>query len=340
MDLVLIAISVLLAATLGHAAHGASLCAVKAVAEVMSSGRAYMLASFAKTILWTIAVTLPLIWLLPAIGDRFGGWAFSWYAVVGGFIFGVGATMNGGCAISTLTKICDGRLDKLASLAGFLLGIAGTLHLLSSMPAPVRTASVFMELGAWVPVLVAATTAWALWEAARLWRTRSRDGPAWSAVLATGEYRLSTAAALLGLSNGVLYAVHGPWAYTSTVNRGMQAMMGDGMGPSVIFWLLFAAFVGGMELSSWRRGGFRPTWSRPISWVQGFAGGTLMGIGIAMVPGGNDVLMFHGIPSLSAHALPAFAAMIGGMAIVMVVYRMAGGTLPVVDCSGDVCRTP
>ncbi|MGI9412681.1 MAG: hypothetical protein ACR2PM_03375, partial [Hyphomicrobiales bacterium] len=51
-------VSLLLAATLGFAAHRAGICTVKAVAEIVTTRRVHMLASFGKTILWVMLVTM------------------------------------------------------------------------------------------------------------------------------------------------------------------------------------------------------------------------------------------------------------------------------------------
>ena len=48
MNPFIIILSLVAAAVLGFAAHRASLCSVKAVAEILSTGHAYMLASFLK----------------------------------------------------------------------------------------------------------------------------------------------------------------------------------------------------------------------------------------------------------------------------------------------------
>lgn len=79
----------MLAALLGYAAHRASLCAVKAVAELMTGGSAWLPASLAKTVLWATAVTLPVLWLCPERGMAVGGFALEAGALVGGFVFGV-----------------------------------------------------------------------------------------------------------------------------------------------------------------------------------------------------------------------------------------------------------
>ena len=119
MDLALLLLSLSLAGLLGFAAHRSSICTVLAVAEVLSTRRAYMLFSFAKTILWVLAISLPLIWLLPGARASGSGWAISVSILAGGFLFGVGAALNGGCAFSTLWKLGDGQLRMLLTLGSF-----------------------------------------------------------------------------------------------------------------------------------------------------------------------------------------------------------------------------
>jgi hypothetical protein len=62
-----------------------------------------------------------------------------------------------------------------------------------------------------------------------------------------------------------------------------------------------------------------------------------MGFGAALAPGGNDVLLLHSIPMLSAHALPVYGSMIAGIALVLVGMRWLSGVTMRVDCGGDSC---
>jgi hypothetical protein len=63
-----------------------------------------------------------------------------------------------------------------------------------------------------------------------------------------------------------------------------------------------------------------------------------MGLGAALVPGSNDVLILHSIPALSSHALPAYLGMLAGIALPLVLMRVTQGAVMGVDCSGDVCQ--
>ena len=118
----ILASSLLLAAVVGFAAHRASICTVKAVAEIYATRRAFVFASFAKTVLWIMAAALVMHALIPEIRGQAMGWMVSLSAIVGGLVFGVGAVVNGGCAFSTLTRLGAGNVAMLATLVGFALG--------------------------------------------------------------------------------------------------------------------------------------------------------------------------------------------------------------------------
>src|SRR5260370_18279579 len=93
----------MLACALGaFAPHRARVCTVRAIAEVISSRTGHMLASIGKSAMWVIVVTSPVILLMPSAGASLTGWPLSGSAGLGGFIFGIGAAINGRCAVSTL----------------------------------------------------------------------------------------------------------------------------------------------------------------------------------------------------------------------------------------------
>ena len=58
-------VSCVLAGVLGFAAHRASVCTVRAVAEMTHSKTGYMLASIVKSAIWVFAITIPVFLLVP-----------------------------------------------------------------------------------------------------------------------------------------------------------------------------------------------------------------------------------------------------------------------------------
>lgn len=334
----LVLVSIGLAALLGFSAHRASICTVRAVAEVMSTGRAYMLASVAKTILWVLAVSIPIVWLAPASYGAMTGWRLSTIGLFGGFVYGIGATLNGSCAFSTLGRLADGQLRMAGTLFGFCLGLLVDLGAMRMglLQLPEATSVPREYPFPWVVAVTMALVLWGIFEIRRLWRTRPAGWQLVDLVLSE-RYRLSTAAALMGLSNGVLYLLYGSWSYTGTVQQSVEGLAAMSAWPWPIRWALFAAMLAGMVLSTWQRRSFRLKWRPSLDWLRNLSGGTLMGIGAMLVPGGNDVLILHGIPSLSPHALPIYVAMLAGIAAGLLTMRRLVGMAIRVECSDDIC---
>lgn len=330
--------SIALAALLGFASHRASICTVRAVAELVSSGRGYILASITKSVLWVLAITIPVMWLVPEVRGSQTGWTLSALTLVGGGIYGMGGALNGGCAFSTLNQLADGKLRMLGALFGFCLGVmiamtfarSGYLSLPSSIH--LGTLSRFpISL-----VISAGLVAWCFYEARRLWITRPQGARIMN-LLFVERYRLSTAAALMGLSNAALYLIYGSWSYTGTLQQGIESLFSISDWPWPIRWTLFAAMLGGMIVSTLQRRSFHLAWRPSLAWLRNLVGGTLMGVGATLIPGGNDMLVLHGIPGFSPNALPAYIAMLAGIAVVLVAMRFIINIEIKVECGGDVC---
>lgn len=145
--------AIALAFVLGFAAHRASICTVRAVAEVMSARRGSIFFSIGKTMLWVWALVIPVLAFMPAPGIGLAGWSLTGTAILGGFLFGMGAAMNGGCAYSTMARFVDGDGKMLATIIGFAVGVfcfatlAKWRWLIQRAPAPALVGSLFA--GSW-----------------------------------------------------------------------------------------------------------------------------------------------------------------------------------------------
>jgi len=331
----LVAFSLALAALLGFAAHRASVCTVRAVVEVMSTRRGYLFASFVKAALWVAALLWPLHWLGAAAPAPAS--AGIWASIAGGFVFGLGAALNRGCAFATLARLADGDGWMLATLAGVGAGVllAGGS---GSVPPPAAGTAAPAGPAPWALAVLAVVWAAMCWEVLRLWRSRPQPR-SWWRLPAERRYRLSTAALVMGAAGGLLYALHGSWAYTGTLGRAVASIAGRDLPPSVSAAALALALLGGMLLSAWQRGALRPRWRRGWGWLGNLVAGGFMGAGVVLVPGGNDALILSGLPSLAAHALPAYAAMLAAIACVLAAMRALTGRTETVDCAGDICRS-
>jgi len=342
------------AALVGFAAHRASLCNVRAVAEVMSGGTAHMLGSLMQAALWMALLTggLSLLAGYPPPKVRMFvpvAWSF-----MGGWLFGVGAALNGGCSLSTLHRLADGELGMLATLLGFGLGVvlwalgAAGLRTNGSMlgqgdlrPLP-NLWTRWPALSSWILLALAL---WALSRVAALLRLARTTTPASiHQRFMAPRYHLTVSAALMGLAGGVLYATQGAWSYTNHLRTSVLHAWSGGQAPAITHSTLVVALLVGMVISAAQRGSV--AWRRPpnaASWLRHIGGGALMGAGAAMVPGGNDTLLLNALPTLALPAIGTYLAMLGGITTVLWLMRRARMPMPATHCTEAGCtevRTP
>ncbi len=324
-----------LAAILGFSAHRASICTVRAVAELLHSRRGFMLASVVKSMLWISAVTIPFFLLSDTSPAPAGAWQLSAMTTLGGFVFGFGAAMNGACVYSTMARLADGEVAMAITVIGFGLGILGFVVLLDlawlSRPSPSLPRLETLVGG----FSAAALVAFVSYEAVQLWRMRPPDHSIRELVFAS-QYRLSTAAMLIGLAAGLIYLIQGPSGYASTVQQGIEALLGRQDSPAAARWVLLAAAMAGMLTSTLQRGSFRFDWKPRPSWLVNLFAGALMGLGVALAHGGNDSLVLYAIPILSPHALPGYAALAVGVAAGLLTIRLLLGIEIRAECRNDL----
>lgn len=330
-------IACILAMVLGFAAHRASICTVRAVAEITHSGTGYMFASIVKSALWVFAITIPVFLLLPQSAAGLTGWQLTFTAMFGGLLFGIGAGINGACAYATMARMIDGEIGMLLTVMGFALGVLifvaliGTGTLSRPAPAPSQLPGVMQV----APYIVAVLLMLGLYEAIRLWRSRP-PGATLRTLVCARAYSLSTAALLMGLAGGLILLLFGSAGYTTTFQQVVEAHAGTRPMPAYGRWLVLGAVLFGMFASTWQRGSFRIDWRPRWSWLRNIFGGVLMGLGCALLPGGNDALILYGIPGLSPHALPAYAALLLGIFVALLTMRAVFRVEMRVACRNDM----
>ena len=327
----------ILAAILGFAAHRASICTVRAVAEFTHSGTGYMFGSIVKSALWVFAITIPVFLLVPQSANSLSGWQLTMTAMLGGLLFGIGAGVNGACAYATMARMVDGEIGMLLTVAGFVLGVLIFVMLIGSgtLVRPAPSPSPIPSLLHVAPYVGAVLIALGLLELIRLWRSRPAGSTLREMVFAPA-YRLSTAALLMGVAAGAMLVLFGSPGYTSTFQQVVEAHAGTRPMPPSGRWLVVGAVLLGMLASTLQRGSFRVDWRPRWSWLRNIFGGILMGLGCALLPGGNDALILYGIPGLSPHALPAYAALLLGILVALLTMRSVFKIEMRVACRNDM----
>jgi uncharacterized membrane protein YedE/YeeE len=312
-----------LAALIGFAVHRASLCNVRAVADLIDAGNPRMLVSFIKAVAWsaTVAGTLLIVLhLTPAVPLARSPFPL---ALAGGFVFGAGAAFNGGCSLSTLQRLADGELSMLVTLAGLVLGAASwtafEVRLASTTLLPAMTP--WMRMSAASALSLVALWVWAAWEIVYLWRTSPRHSL--RQIVLAPTYRLASAAAVLGIAGGLLYAAQGSWTYTNFLRAQVASAFGRSP-PKAWQALMLLALLAGMTASAIQRRSFTVRTPTAVQATRHAAAGWLMGVGAALIPGGNDTLLLASLPTLSAQAGAVYLALLAGIAIALWAVRRAG----------------
>lgn len=300
--LLVLLISALCGVGFGYAAQRGSLCVVSGIEALLEGKSPRVFLSFLRCSVWVIAVTLPLAWAID--GDQLDIVAApGLVTLVGGLLFGVGAAINGGCSFGTLIRLGGGDASFVATLAGLAFG-----YLLQRY-APVfdLTPDAIGASPLEAPTIVGVLTllAAAAFCAREVVSERPRGGSG-------GRWAPERAALVMGVAGGVLYALHGSWAYTIAIERGLADMRSGGI-PDFDLALIFVACVAGAGLGARRLDRFRLRLNaRDIP--KHLLGGTIMGVAAALIPGGNDVLVLHSLPALSPHAPVAYVALTVGAA--------------------------
>jgi hypothetical protein len=329
--------SLLLAGILGFVLHRSGLCMVRTVAEIFSSRRAHMLLGILKAVLW--AFTVFLVWTFLS-GDRnpFNeNYALTYHALVGGFFFGVGAAINGGCAFSTLSHLVNGRIWMLITIVGFSFGIAGMTFALGRPVAGQIQPSLLANAPAnSLIVLMILLGILMCLEIYRLWSSRTKN-IGFRQLLFFRPYRQSTSSLLIGICGGVLYILHGNWTYTSMLKTRIQSAIIINDHLQLLHFYLFVAVLIGMVVSALLQKRVKLRIKPTKKWVEYLVGGALMGGGVVLIPGGNDTLILKSMPALSFHAIPTFAALLCGIAITLYARRYVSGKTMKVVCNDDIC---
>lgn len=271
---------------------------VRAMREVIERQRAHRLAGFllaagSAMLVMATAEGLGAQPFTTIIGTRPDG-----FAIAGGALFGLGTRLSGHCAIGTLAALTAGQLSRSASLAGMFFAaiLLGPSMSHAALMVPQRAPVVSPLAGNVLPALalggaMAAFTAHYLYRRLK-WR-RPQGG--WSPLVAM---------ALIGAASGILFALDQQWVYTSRI-----AAVANGDVPfTVALWAGPVALITGMIVAAVTGGMFQLQLGNVREWVAAACGGLLMGLGATLVPGGNDTMLFTGIPLLLPNLLLGYAA--------------------------------
>ena len=286
----------------GYSTQRASVCAVAAAEEVVRDRRANRLvgAMFSAAVSATLLCALAVAGLPVFAG--FTGYPASTASIGGGVIFAVGAWVNGRCAMGTLAELAAGHLRRVATIAGMVAGAWAGFTLTAGSGAGTAAMPAAAPLIGAVAPLPALAMASALCATLFLLMRRGlRNAPP------PQFWHPAIAVALAGMASGLLFALDRHWPYTSLIADIASGKAIALSTPAALALVVLAASC----IAAVRGGLFRWRVGSIAGWVRALAGGLGMGVGTSLVPGGNDSMLYLGLPFLLPHLASAYVACIG-----------------------------
>jgi hypothetical protein len=128
-------------------------------------------------------------------------------------------------------------------------------------------------------------------------RTGSRSGRRWP---------LGVSMLVMGITGGALYVIAPVWTYVDLVQRSLPLTMAA---TGEIAILTVAASIAGAVIAALRQGKWHLQWPALADIVKSLVGGAFMGVGVALIPGGNNGLILAAVPALSPGGTAAYLLM-------------------------------
>lgn len=303
---------------IGYSSQRSGVCMVRAVREVVVRRRAHRIAGFALAaasamLVMALAELMGTHPFQTIVGARADG-----LAVAGGVLFGLGSRLTGHCAIGTLAALAAGEISRVATIIAMLVAalLLGPSMSQAALMLPGREPDPSPLIGN-VMMAVAVGSVMALLAAGYIYRRigwrRPRGG--WSPLLAMS---------LIGGASGCLFALDQRWVYTSRI---AEIAYGEFVVTPVSL-IPLAALIGAMLLAAIMGGQFRLRRGTLREWLAASAGGLFMGLGATLVPGGNDTMLFTGVPLLLTNLLVAYAAFVATLLVTLRVSEPVDRVIP------------
>ena len=296
MQMATFAIAAALVAIAGFATQRGTICAVQAGRDVVERRSWARFVSFLECAAWSALILIAATLMGSSALAHALAYELGLIPIIGGSVFGLGALVNGACAFGSVARLAGGDLSYLAIPPAFLLG--AFLAVDRWPPEPLLADQTEVSI---IAILIALTP-FALWRFVTAIKTardrgamRSVRQPVWRPAFAVFVIASVNAGALLLL---------GPWPFTSQLPEVKRDGMGDLVRLAVTLAFVLGAIAGGVTAKR-----FRLLYPDLKGLGRRLAGGTFMGIGAALIPGGNDRLVLVDLPLLHVHAVLAYGAM-------------------------------
>lgn len=288
-------IALVAVAVMGFANQLGDTCTVAAITEIVRVRRFTRLIALLEAALWA---GVSLLWLdtFDALSVKPSSYAVGLITILGGALFGLGALLNRACVFGTVSRLGNGEWAYVFTPAGIYLGSLIALEFLPSQPLTSDEAISFGS-SPWLLVLTIGLVLIRLC-VHRLRRRQEKQ------TIFRYMCSPSVATTLIGISFVAAFAAAGSWSYAEFLG---DFARGDAQALPTK-WTLFAVLMAGSAWGAWINGQFQSITPTMGNSIRCLLGGTLMGAGAVLIPGGNISLVLLGMPLLQPYAWVAFAS--------------------------------
>ena len=152
----------LIGLALGYVLQRSRFCFTAAMRDPVLTGgtaltKALVMALALSSILFFAMQVKAVGWNLNAGGKLVGNIANAgWHTVTGGFLFGIGAVIAGGCASGTLMRMGEGFVQQWITIVFFIIGsvVGGPVLSLFNTAKNGKAVHLPTAFGSWIPALI------------------------------------------------------------------------------------------------------------------------------------------------------------------------------------------
>jgi hypothetical protein len=314
--------AIFLAFLVGFTVRRGTICLVAATEELLYKKRPKTMIFIIQSMAVALGITVPAILFFPNEVKLAVAHPISVTLLAGAAIYGIGAAVNGGCALGTLNHFANGNSNFLGTVIGFALGMVFYLKV-EYFQITKAYASIENDHANTLILTPILLMVWLF----IIWRSKRFFEKKETTLRKKFHHFISYTAARdfitvsgLGIGSGMLYLILGhAWDYTFLITSVAESFLNvnEKTGSLFVGSLTVIGLVIGVIVATLLSRSFAFKEINRKSFSIKLIGGACMGLGAGLIPGGNDTLILYDLIGLGTHAPVAIFIMMLGIAIVL-----------------------